>query len=344
MERLSTLTTTLTETHRVHDAVRYLALALDGTRSAELLQETYLARYPQSVSASLLRTKAASNPIDTTSGAGLLPPVMLDALISAMQRDTVLTKIPGLVRAPLLVHLPSVTTDPSIAWMTEASPKPVSQPILGNIVLTASKCAGIVVLTRELVHAQPLAAGIIAGILIRAATAFVDSQFLDPTVAAVVGKNPRSITNGITATTAAATLAGSVAAVLAALFTQRPQTVSPVLIMSPATAGSLGTSLQVNASSGALTFGVVPVAVSVGAGANVIAMDSNAIYYNDDGGQVDSSEYASVQMDTAPGAVTASTVLINLWNENKVGVRLDRFVTWQRAADNAVAIVTPGAV
>ena len=78
------------------------------------------------------------------------------------------------------------------------------------------------------------------------------------------------------------------------------------------------------------------------AGANVIAVQPALVLYADDGGvTIDASREASLQMDSAPDSpATATTVLVSLWQTNTVGLRAERYVSWKRAATNAVKYLT----
>jgi hypothetical protein len=41
-------------------------------------------------------------------------------------------------------------------------------------------------------------------------------------------------------------------------------------------------------------------------------------------------------MDDAPGVPAATTVMVSLWQDNLVGIRCERFITWVVAVANAV--------
>ena len=56
-----------------------------------------------------------------------------------------------------------------------------------------------------------------------------------------------------------------------------------------------------------------------------------AIAVADDGIALDVSDQALVQMDDAPAAPTASTLYTSLWQENKVGIRVERYLNWKAA-------------
>jgi hypothetical protein len=61
-----------------------------------------------------------------------------------------------------------------------------------------------------------------------------------------------------------------------------------------------------------------------------------------DDGQVtiDVSREASVQMDSAPtNPPVAATVLQSFWQQNLVGIKAERFITWTKARSTAVSWV-----
>jgi hypothetical protein len=68
------------------------------------------------------------------------------------------------------------------------------------------KCAGIIVITEELARTStPSAEEVIRRDMIAGIAAFLDSEFIDPTKAAVAGVSPGSVTNGVTPITTAGT-------------------------------------------------------------------------------------------------------------------------------------------
>jgi len=304
--------------------MRFLSCASDasgGTKAADL----FLQRFPRSLSAPMLREKAAVPPGTTTApdwGGRLLPPALFDALMQTLQRQSALARA-GLLRVPFNVPIPTMSAAPSFAWVPESGLKPVARQTFNDAKLSSAKFAGIVVLSEELVRLTSGGEGVMSAALTNAATEFLDTQFLDPTVAAVAGKNPASITNGLTPLTAA-TIPEAISKVLAAL---RPGTTKPVIFLSPAAAGLLPAYPSLT---------VVP---TIGAKANIIGVDGGSIVYADSGGEIDVSKQADVILDSAPVA-GASTVVSSLWQLNLRGFRVDRFVNWNVTAANAVAYAT----
>jgi DMSO reductase anchor subunit len=58
----------------------------------------------------------------------------------------------------------------------------------------------------------------------------------------------------------------------------------------------------------------------------------------DAGITVDVSTEASIQGDTAPA--TPPTGVLSLWQQNMVGIRAERYITWQRSIDAGVYYIT----
>src|SRR4030095_12449409 len=80
------------------------------------------------------------------------------------------------------------------------------------------------------------------------------------------------------------------------------------------------------------------------AGTNVIALQPSLVLYADGGMEIDASQEASLQMDSAPMApADANTVYVSLWQTNSVGLRAERFVNWAKANANAVKYLTAAA-
>ncbi len=82
----------------------------------------------------------------------------------------------------------------------------------------------------------------------------------------------------------------------------------------------------------------IPVITSGTVGARLIMLDASQILVGDTGAlDVDISNNALVQLDSSPADPTiASTVLISLFQANRVGLRITRFMNWRRAQTTAV--------
>jgi HK97 family phage major capsid protein len=294
---------------------------------------------------------AAGNTTDATWAGPLVNQNISSDFLELLRPATILGKIPGLRRVPFNTKVPNQTAGGTYGWVGEAKPKPVTKLAFSSVSLDISKAAGIIVLTEELVRlSNPSAEALVRADMIAGIAQFLDSQFIDPAVAAVAGVNPASITNG--APTAAATTnpLADVLGLINHFATNNIPVEGLTLIMSPSNALALsfytvGSSAQRLFPDLGMTGGSIQgitVVTSQAAGTNIIAVQPSFVLFADEGGvTIDASREASLQMDSAPDAPpTATTVLVSLWQNNLVGLRAERFVNWKRAITNAVKYLT----
>jgi HK97 family phage major capsid protein len=299
-----------------------------------------------------LALKAAMAPATTTDATwagALVPTAVSQGFIELLRNKTILGRIPNLYRVPFNVTVPMQTGGGTYAWVGEGAPKPVTKFALGTTSLGMAKIAAIIALTEELARLSvPSAEEVVRREMTNGIVAFMDQQFIDPTVAAVAGVSPGSITNGVTPIATAGDPVKDITAILNAFATANISVDSVVLIMSSTTAFQLG--VKTNAlgqaafptlgPTGGTVFGI-PVVASNAAGNNVIGLAPEYILYADDGGvTIDVSREASVQLNSAPdNPATATTVMVSFWQQNLVGIRAERYVNWKRAINTAVAWV-----
>jgi hypothetical protein len=173
--------------------------------------------------------------------------------------------------------------------------------------------------------------------MIRGLSQYLDQQFTDPTVAAVPGVSPASITNGAPSI-ASSNAASDIKALIAAFTAANPNAQSMVLLMSPsvATAMAIATNNAAFGGDGTRLFGV-PVYIGH-IGSRVIILDPTALLIADDGDMdVIASRSATVELDTsATSPPVASTTIVSLWQVNLIGLRVERFINWRMARANAV--------
>ena len=93
--------------------------------------------------------------------------------------------------------MPHESSPPAAVWIGEGAPIPVQSATISSATADLCKLGLISVLTRELLdRSSPAAEAVIRRVLTAAAAKFTDSEFLDPTKAAVSGVMPGSVTNG----------------------------------------------------------------------------------------------------------------------------------------------------
>jgi HK97 family phage major capsid protein/HK97 family phage prohead protease len=289
--------------------------------------------------------------------------VMSSEFIELLRPATIIGRIPGLRRVPFNIQMPRTTTGSSMGWVGENAPKPVSAMAFDTVQLRWAKAAGIIVLTEELVRfSNPAAESVVRSDMIAAMAQFLDRQFVDPTVAAVVNVSPASITNGVTATvrsgTNQAAFVTDITSLLNTFLTANLSTAGGVWIMSQRQA--LAFSLMLNAlgqpfypnitAEGGTLLGYPVIASenipSVGGspadGTPIIFALPREILLADDGQVViDASNQASIQMETTPDSPpTAATTLVSLWQMNFVGLRAERWINWLKRRATAVAYIS----
>jgi len=313
----------------------------------------YAKRWDDSTPEVALALKAAVAPgtvTDATWAAPLVNQNISSEFIELLRAATVIDKIPGLRQVPFNTKVPTQTAGGTYGWVGESKPKPVTKLAFSSQSLGITKVAGIVVLTQELIRlSNPKAEDLVRRDMVAGIAAFLDSQFLDPAVAAVAGVNPASITNG--AATAAATT-NPMADIMGLINHFVAAGISPAgvtFVMSPSNALSLSFRTNLDGSpefpgvgiSGGSYRGLTFITSTV-AGTNVVALQPDLILYADDGGvTIDASTEASLQMDSAPASpADATTVYVSLWQTNTVGLRAERFANWLRVGTNAVKYLT----
>ena len=275
---------------------------------------------------------------------------LANEFLALLRPATYLGKIPGFLKVPFNVSVPSQTGGGTYSWVGEGAPKPVTKAQFGSISLLITKCAGIIVITEELARSSsPDAIGVLQREMIAGISQFLDAQFIDPAVAAVTGVNPASVTNGVTPITSAGSSGANartdLQALIAAMTAAGVSTAGAALIMSESNAAALGAVLNplgqalfpAMSSTGGQAMGIT-VYASQTAGSNVVLLQPSCILYADDGGvTVDISREATVQMDSAPAnPPDATTVYRSLWQTNSVGLRAERFINYKKARTGCV--------
>jgi len=339
--QLSDLTHDLRTKAAVTDYVRWLSCLTDATSPARVA-EVFTTRWPYSLHRDVV-TKAAVLPgtaTDATWGGPLAPITLADAFLALARSASLIGRIPGLRKVPFNVRTPVQTSAGSFYWTAEGQPKPITKLAFSvGITLPMLKGEGIVVVDHELAKlVTPGTESALRDALIDGLTSFTDHQLLDPAVAAVGGKNPASITNGLTPIAASGNVDTDVAAALAALFTARPGATGAVVLCSPAIASKLaGTGNNLDARvAGGTVHGAVLVPTDA-ALSNIIAIDPAAVLVADAGVRLDISNHADVQLDDAP-TTGAAAVITSLWQTNMTGFKVERFLNYQAVA-GAVAYV-----
>lgn len=307
-----------------------------------------------------MMTRAAVAPGSTTNATFAAPLVVTNYLaefLELLRPMTLLGRIPGLRHVPFNVSMPAQTAGGTYKWVGQGKWKPVTNAQYAAVTLSFAKASGIIVLTEELVRmSTPSAEAAVRDELTKGVAAFLDIQFVDPTVAAVANVNPASITNGVAGTAAGGTTPAfarsDIAARIAAFAALGYPVNELVIMMSESQAFNLG--LALNAVGSPLFPGLtatggsiigVPVVTSQGIGAQIIIAHAPSILMADENGvEIDISREATLQLDSAPtDPPDATATMTSLWQANLVALRVERWITWGKARTTAVDRITANA-
>ena len=266
-----------------------------------------------------------------------------------------LGNIPGLRSIPIGTSIVEQTSGGSAGWVGEGKQKPVTKFDFSRVKLDLFKVANIAVLTNETIRrSEPAADLLVRDQLAKAIGARLDIDFVDPDKAAVADESPASITNGVTAIPSAgstpADILTDIRALRAAVRAGSQVAGKPVLIVDSASAealtfalNDLGTArafpdMQLN---GGLVYGI-PVIVSdylanvSATGRIVVMVNADEVYLGDDGGlEVSYSREATLNMSDTPNSEGSAT--FNLWQNNCTGILAERFISWAKRRNDAVA-------
>ena len=333
------------------------AMALAFGRGDSMKALRYAEQWRDSTPEVELALKAAVAPGTTADATWASPLAPLQPLaaefLELLRPATLIGRIPNLRRVPFNVSVAAQTAGGTYGWVGQGAPKPVTKLGFGTVQLGIAKAAGIIVLTEELVRTStPSAEEAVRQDMIAGIATFLDAQFTDPAVAAVLNVSPASITNGLVAIASAGATPDDartdIRALIGALLAANLSVANAALLMSEANANALGTALNplgqplfpgLSATGGAALG--IPVYTSQSLGNNVILVDARGILFADDGGvNIDVSREATIQMDSAPDdPVVDATVLTSFWQQNLVGLRAERFINWARGRDASVQYV-----
>jgi hypothetical protein len=330
-----------------------VAAGLQGSTSGGAAAELFEARYPRrALDREVALVLKAATAVGTTTGATWAAPLvatgeLADAFVTLLNEQTVLGRLPNVLRVPFNTEVLREITGPLFAWVGEGKPKPISAAALDTTSLAVAKAAGTIPVTEEVVRlTSPTSTRFLQAILIRGMAGFLDAAFLNPANAGTPGSAPPSITNGAPTMVASGTTPAAAATDLAALVnlfvTATPQATAPVLTMSLANALAMAAGLGADFDVAAPRLMGIPVLVTSAVPEVVTILDPASILLADDGPTtITAARDATIEMNTTPTDPTgAAVVLVSLWQHNLVAVRAERVINWERPGDGGAATIT----
>ncbi len=270
--------------------------------------------------------------------------------IELLMPATIIGRIDGFRRVPFNVRIATQTGGAdTVNWVGEGAPKPIGELVFDEITLPYHKIAGIVVISEELVRlSAPSAEQTVRNDLVRQISRFMDEQFLDSSITAT-STRPAAVTQGISAVAATGTDADALYSDLnAALadFDNAEFNSIPVAITTRAIARGISTLRNalgqfeftgVNPQGGTLNGMTLIVSNSCPAGF-IYLINPGEILLADDGGvRLDASNQATLDMSSSTNAT------YSLWQNNMIGLRAERWITYKKRRAEAVAGISGAA-
>jgi HK97 family phage major capsid protein len=264
--------------------------------------------------------------------------------------------IPDVRRIPFNVHIRGQTVGGTGYWVGQGKAKPVTKFGYNDTYHGFAKVAVLTALAEELIRfSNPSAEALVRDSLAEVLIERMDTDFVDPAVAAVANVSPASITNAVVAIGSTGNDGDAVRADIAALWATalaaNLPTTGAVYLMPPGLA--MATGLMTNAlgqpefpglNMNGGTLGGVPVITSnYVPAATVILVFASEIWLSDDGVvTIDSSRDASIEMASDPShdsSTPTETTVVSMYQTDSVALRAHRYINWSKRRTQAVAVL-----
>lgn len=289
----------------------------------------------------------------TTTNAGFAAPLventtLVGEFLELLRPATIVGKLQGFRNVPFNVKIPLQTGASTVQWVGEGKTKPLTSPTFDSATLSWSKVAGIVLMSDELIRfSSPSADLLVRDDLVKGVASFLDSQFLDKTKTETTD-SPASVLNDLTAVASTGTTS---AALQADLMSAIKQLTSANIgldgcywIMSETRAADIGLMRDAlgNTYFNGMSFGAgqksllgLPVITSESVTDKIILIKPSEILLADDGG-VDFAYSSEATINTG---TDVAPVWVNLFQNNLVALRAERYIRWKKARPQAAAYI-----
>lgn len=351
---------------RFAQAVKCATIAkLSGMSATELAREQYSydARVEQIVKG--IVTKAAvGGAVPTTAawGGNIAPTIeAMGEFIEYLWPATILGQLGNVTPYPFGYKVPRETTPAGAAWVGAGAPIPVSAPVWDNVTIGRTKLGGLLVSSKENLRFASIEADTaFRNDLIKAITALVDGDFVNPANAGTANVKPASITNGLTAIAPSGTD-------VTALRTDLQKLLAPLILANLSLSGvsilmredmALAISMMVNAleqpafpeiaaSGGTLMGGIRVIASNSVQPGDLIAVHGPSIgLAKDNVVEIDVSGDASIEMDDAPSnsaATGTGASVVSMFQTDSFAFKATMFANWIKTRSAAVSYIGVGA-
>ena len=246
---------------------------------------------------------------------------------------------PNILRAPLRTHIVAVSTTLTSGPIAEASVKPASSIALTTSDLDAVKAAALVAMSAELLRISVPSALVVLQRELRNAIARATNTIFLPILTASA---PSFVSSGITATAVRQDLRVLLANISSGadskLFLITTRTIAEALAVLPDTAGAAAfPNATVN---GGQIGGIPIIPCDECTAGEIILVDATQVAAGTEGMTLDSSNQATIQLDTSGSPPDASTVLTSLWQADLAAVKAERFIGAKVLRSDACAKIT----
>lgn len=265
---------------------------------------------------------------------------LVGEFIDLLKAATVFDKLVGMRNVPFNSVIPAKTKRGKASWVGEGKKKPLTNPEFGDVKIKEHKLAAITVYTQELMRrSDPAVDALVRDDLIEASQILIDETFLGAQVETEV--IPAGVLSGVDPIASSGTTAAAYDADLEKLednFLEANLSLDgSYYLMSETRAARMG---RIRDALGNRYFegmqGVNkelngrPVITSQTVGDKIALIKTSEILLAQDGG-VDVSYSDQATLEDADGTI------INLWQENKFAVRVEKFITWAKRRPIAAA-------
>lgn len=265
---------------------------------------------------------------------------LVGEFVDMLRAATVFDKLQGMRNVPFNSVIPSKTKRGKASWVGEGKKKPLTNPEFGDVKIGQHKLAAITVYTQELIRrSDPSVDILVRDDLIEASQILIDETFLGAQPA--TDEVPVGIINGVPAIPSTGTTAAAYDNDLTELedtFIEANLSLDgSYYLMSETRAARMG---RVRDALGNYYFpgmqGVNkelngrPVITSQTVGDKIVLIKTSELLLAQDGG-VDVSYSDQATLENTDGTI------INLWQENKFAVRVEKFITWNKRRPIAAA-------
>ncbi|MDQ9019908.1 phage major capsid protein [Acinetobacter sichuanensis] len=265
---------------------------------------------------------------------------LVGEFVDMLKAATIFDKLTGMRNVPFNTIIPSKTKRGKASWVGQGKRKPMTNPEFGDVKITEHKLAAITAYNLELVRrSDPAVDELVRDDLIEASQILIDETFVGSQ--AQTDEIPAGMLNGVPAIDATGVTAAAYDADLQLLedkFLEANLSLDgSYYLMSETRASRMG---RLRDALGNYYFqgmqGVIkelngrPVITSQTVGETIQLIKTSEILLAQDGG-VDVSYSDQATLENTDGTI------INLWQENKFAVRVEKFITWAKRRPIAAA-------